>query len=262
MKTIFSFLLALVVAVPLMMNAQVAANDKKIPDTLNRTDSYGNKVGHWIEKMGEITYKGEYSANKKVNNWIGYYPNNLIYKVEYFSNGAKDGISIQFDRKGKISLVENYKNGLAHGQTVYYSQFNETPVSETEYAHGKKNGLYRQYYDNAKIQEESWFVDDLKNGLSRWNNKNGQRVAEYNYKAGNFDGLQKTYYENDSILSVNTYQDNKLSGEAREYYRNGKVKVSGKYLNGQKDGVWTEYNEIGRAEKATKYKDGVEVKKK
>lgn len=262
MKKILSFLLTMVVVIPLYLNAQEAASDTKIPDSVNRKDASGKKVGYWIEKLGEITYKGEFDDNKKVKNWIGYYPSNLIYKIEYFNNGLKDGISIQFDRKGKISLVENFRNGLEHGQTIYYSQFNESPVSETEYSFGKKNGLYRQYYDNAKIQEESMFKDNMKNGLSRWNNKNGQRIAEYNYKDGNFDGLQKTFYENDSLQSTSNYKNNKLFGESKEYYRNGMVKTSGNYLNGQKEGAWTDYNELGRAEKVTKFKDGVEIKKK
>ncbi|MEI7725662.1 MAG: toxin-antitoxin system YwqK family antitoxin [Bacteroidota bacterium] len=262
MRKILSFLLTMIVVIPLHMNAQVAANDSKLPDSVNRKDATGNKTGYWIEKLGELTYKGEYAANKKVKNWIGYYPNNLIYKIEYFENGVKDGISIQFDRKGKMSLVENYRNGLAHGQTIYYSQFNESPLSETEYAYGKKNGLYRQYYDNAKIQEESWFKDNLKNGLSRWNNKNGQRVAEYNYKEGNFDGLQKTFYENDTLQTITNYKDNKMSGEFKEYYRNGQIKVSGSYLNGQKEGTWTEYNELGKAVLVARFKNGVEQFKK
>ena len=262
MKKTLYFLLTMIIIMPLQMKAQLATNDNKIQDSVNRTNSNGDKVGYWIEKAGEYTYKGEYSANKKVNNWIGYYPNNLIYRIDYFNNGVKDGISIQFDRKGKISLVENFKNGLAHGQVILYSQFNETPQSETEYAFGKKNGLYRQYYDNGKIQEESWFKDDLKNGISKWNNKNGQRIAEYKYKFGNFDGLQKTFFENDSLQSSNNYIDNILSGESKEYYRNGKVKISGNYVNGEKDGIWTEYNELGKAEKITRFKDGVDLSKK
>jgi len=262
MKKLLSFLLTLIVVIPLQLNAQVATSDAKVPDTVNRTDSQGNKVGYWTEKQGEFTWKGEYAANKKIKDWIAYYSNNFIYKIEYYNNGIKDGISIQFDRKCKISLIEHFKNGLVHGQTIYYSQFNETPLSETDYAFGKKNGLYRQYYDNGKIQEESWFKDDVKNGTSKWNNKSGQRIAEYNYKAGNFDGMQMTFYENDSLQTTNKYLDNKLSGESKEYFRNGKVKISGKYINGLKEGVWTEYDELGKVVLVTRYKDGIEVTKK
>ena len=262
MKRLLIFLTLMIAFMPWQMNGQTVAKDFKYPDSVNRTDSYGNKFGYWIEKQGEMTYKGEYVTNKKVKNWIGYYPNNFIYKVEYFSNGVKDGISLQFDRHGKITILENYKNGLAHGQTVYYSQYSETPLSETEYTNGKKNGLFRQYYDNAKLQEDTWFKDDLKNGKSKWFNKNGQMIAEYNYKDGNFDGIQKTFYENDTVQSVSNYIDNKQSGESKEYYRNGKLKLSGKYLLGQKDGLWTEYDELGKVTKVTRFKEGEEEKKK
>jgi antitoxin component YwqK of YwqJK toxin-antitoxin module len=262
MKKIIAFLFTMIIVSILQVNAQAIATDAKLPDTVNRIDADGNRIGYWIDKQGETTYKGEYIANKKVKNWIGYYPNNAIFKIEYYNNGLKDGISVQFDRKCKISLVEHYKNGLAHGLTVLYSQYNENPTSETQYTFGKKNGLYRQYYDNTKIQEETMYVNDLKNGPSVWNNKNGQRIAEYHYKDGSFDGIQKTFYENDSLQSINNYLDNKLSGESKEFFRNGKIKLSGKYVNGQKEGAWTEYNELGKAENVIKYKDGVELNKK
>jgi len=262
MKRLLYFILTMTVVIPIQLIAQVPTTETKIPDSGNRTDSNGNKIGYWTEKVGEITFKGEYIENKKVKNWIGYHPNNMIAKIEYFNYGLKDGISIQFDKKGKITVVENFKNGLAHGQATYYSQYNESPSSETEYAFGKKNGVYRQYYENGKIQEESWFKDDLKNGLSTWNNKNGQPVAEYNYKAGNFDGLQKTFYAKDTLQSVENYKDNQLFGEFSEYFRDGKLKTSGKYINGQKDGTWTEYNELGKIEKVTRFKNGTELNKK
>jgi antitoxin component YwqK of YwqJK toxin-antitoxin module len=243
-------------------HAQVEANDMKIPDTANKMDDQGKKTGYWIEKQGDLTSKGEYISNRKVKNWVTYYSNNVIYKIEYFTNGIKDGISIQFDRKGKMTLVENYKNGLTHGQTIYYGQFSETPLSESEYAFGKKNGLFRQYYENGKIQEESNFTDDQKNGFTKWFNKNGRMIATYHYLNGNFDGIQKTYYENDSVQSVYYYQDNKLSGDSKEFYRNGKLKITGKYVSGEKEGPWTEYDELGKVRSVTRYKNGQEQKKK
>ncbi|MDP1623811.1 MAG: toxin-antitoxin system YwqK family antitoxin [Bacteroidales bacterium] len=262
MKKILSVLLTMMVVITLQVNAQEAARDINLPDTANRTDQNGKKTGYWIEKHGELTFKGYYVSERKVHDWVGYYPNNNIYRVEYYLNGEKEGIAIQFDRKCKISLIEHFRNGLNHGQSTYYSQFNDMVLSETEYAYGKKNGLYRQYYDNGKIQEESMYQDDMKNGRSVWQNKNGQLIAEYNYSNNNFDGLQKTYYENDSIQSINNYKDNKLSGESREYYRNGKMKISGKFLNGQKDGNWTEYDELGKVDMVIRYKEGEEVKRK
>jgi len=256
------FLVILAILMPWRMLGQVNAIDVKISDTVNRTNSEALKYGYWVEKQGDITSKGEYLLNKKNKNWISYYPNNIISKIEYYSNGLRDGISVQFDRRGKMTLLENYRNGMTHGQTIHYSQFNETPLSECDYAYGKRNGMFRQYYDNGKIQEESYFKDDLKNGFSKWFNKNGRLIAVYQYLNGNFDGIQKTFYENDTLQTVYFFKDNKYSGESKEFYRNGKVKVTGKYVLGEKDGPWTEYDELGKVQKVTKYKNGQEQIKK
>ena len=261
MKKLFLLIIATLLFAPWQLNAQVKNSDQTKDVAPNLTDANGNKNGLWSEKEGDVTWKGEYIANKKVKNWVGYYPNNYISKVEYYTNGWKDGVNIQFDRKGKVTLIENYKNDKLDGQTIYYGVYTETPLSETEYYDGKKNGLFRQYYDNGKIQEETWFKGDRKNGLSRWNNKAGQRIAEYNYVLGNFEGIQKTFYENDSLQSYNIYINNKLSGEAKEYYRNGKVKLSGKYIDGLKEGAWTEYDELGKIQRMIKYKNGQELTK-
>ena len=256
------FLVILAMLVPWRMIGQVNPMDVKIADTVNRTNSEAFKYGYWIEKQGDITSKGEYLLNKKNKNWVSYYPNNIISKIEYYSNGERDGISVQFDRRGKMTLLENYRNGMTHGQTIHYSQFNEAPLSECDYAYGKRNGMFRQYYDNGKIQEESYFKDDLKNGFSKWFNKNGRLIAVYQYLNGNFDGIQKTFYENDTLQTVYFFKDNKYSGESKEFYRNGKVKVTGKYVLGEKDGPWTEYDELGKVQKVTKFKNGQEQIKK
>ncbi len=259
----YKFLLAtLAILFPVFLTAQIAADDLQIPDSANRTDAQGNKTGYWIEKQGEMTFKGFYKNNQKVDNWVGFYPSRVVYRIESYSNGLKDGLSIQLDRKGKITVCENYKNGLLHGETIYYGQYNETPVSETIFQNGKKNGLYRKYADNGKIQEETYYKDDLKHGNSKWYNKSGRLIAYYNYKDGKFDGVQKTYYENDTLQSVNNYRNDLLNGESKEYFRNGKLKLSGKYVDGNKDGAWTQYDELGRVQEVIRFKDGQEIRKK
>lgn len=223
-------------------------------DTLNRTDASGNKFGYWEEKQGEILFQGTYELNKKSGNWVSFFPNKIISGIVYYSDGVKDGISVQFDRRGKILEISYFKAGKLHGQSLSYTQTGDLPVSEIFYVNGKKEGLYRISYDNGKIQEESFYKDDKKNGTSKWYTKNGHLVAEYNYKEGNFDGTQKTFYPSDTLQSLKTYSNNQLSGISRELYSNGKVRESGNYINGNKEGAWTEYDESGKLLKTTKYK--------
>lgn len=227
----------------------------------NKTDANGHKTGKWIEKEGDITWMGEYVANLKEGNWIAFFPNQFIAKVVAYKQGMKDGILIQMDRKGKVTLSEHYRNDKPDGVAISYGQSGDVPLSVIHYSDGKRNGLFRQYYDNGKIQEETFYKDNMKHGMSRWNNKAGQRIAEYNYENGNFSGIQRTYFENDTLQSEVNYVDNVLSGESKEFFRNGNLKLSGIYREGLKDGSWTEFNELGKVQRVTKYKAGNVLKK-
>jgi len=249
------FLLFVVFSTPLF--SQVST-DRKPYDTINQYDANKMKTGYWEERDGEFMTKGYYKNDKRVDNWISFHPNHMIQKIDFYTDGIKNGISIQFDRKGKIATVEYYKNGLLNGTSTTYNQFNESPVSETTYKGGTKNGVARLYYDNGKLQEESYYTNDLKNGTSKWFNKTGKTVASYNYNQGEFEGIQKTFYENDTVQVLSNYTKNKLSGEYKEFYRNGKMKLSGKYTDGLKDGIWIEFDELGVPQRTTKFKLGVQ----
>ena len=99
MKIRFIPILAFWMAISLSSGAQAMASLKDLPDTLNRIDADGLKTGHWVENQTEFTWRGEYLGGKKVKAWTAYFSNNNIYKVDYYENGLKNGISLMFDRK-------------------------------------------------------------------------------------------------------------------------------------------------------------------
>ena len=253
MKQISRLILIIVLISPFYLYSQVP----KPADSINKYDANHLKTGIWEERMGDLTTKGLYIANKKEKNWVTYLPNNLIYKLEYYENGMRNGIALTFDRKAKLMNQDYYKNDQLDGMSVAYSQYNETPLSEINWAGGKKDGFYKMYYDNGKLQEVTNYTQNVKDGASRWYAKTGKLIAVYNYNKGNFDGPQVTYYDNDTLESQSSYRNNKLDGDYKEYYRNGKLKVAGKYVLGLKEGTWTEYDEVGKAVGVIRYKGGV-----
>ncbi len=232
---------------------------QSIDGALNLTDPTGMKTGFWEEKAGDFVIKGVYTKNRKTGNWITYnITNNQIVKLESFNaEGKKDGISLTFDKKNRLQIIEYFRDGFYDGVNVTFSPSTDFPASEVSYSNGKKNGTSKIYYDNGKLQEEDTYLNDIKNGISRWYNRSGKLLAEYNYQMGVFEGAQKTYYENDSVQSYSAYSNNIYNGDYKEFFRNGVVKVSGKYVNGVKEGTWTEFDETGRALNTKKYKNGV-----
>ncbi|MCX6249071.1 MAG: toxin-antitoxin system YwqK family antitoxin [Bacteroidetes bacterium] len=253
MKRIALFVSFLIIAPGFLFSQGMAQKN----DTVNRTDAQGNKIGYWEEQMADQIVKGFYRNNTRTGCWVTQLANNVLVRIDNYSGGKKDGISIWFDRRNRLLGEENYKNGQLDGLVINYSNYNEYPLTEVVYSKGKKNGTSKVYYDNGKIQEEATFTDDAKSGVARWFNRNGKVMAEYNYQNGLFEGIQKSYYENDTLQSIATYSKNIFAGPYQEFYRNGKPKISGQYLNGLKEGEWIEYDETGKAVKKTKFKAGV-----
>jgi uncharacterized protein len=253
MKKLKCFLSAVMILMAVQLSAQTTEGKS---DTINRMNDKNMKTGYWVERSGEFTNIGYYVDNMKTGNWMTLLSNDLMFKLEYFTNNVKNGISLQFDRRAKLTTMENYKNGELHGLCVYYGPYNDAPQKEANYANGKLDGLFRNFYETGKIQEESFYRNNQKSGPSRWYNKDGRLIAMYNYVNGQFDGVQRTYYENDTTQTFSMYGNNVLNGDYKEYYRNGKLKVSGKYMNGIKEGTWTEYDETGKVAKVLKYKNG------
>jgi antitoxin component YwqK of YwqJK toxin-antitoxin module len=236
-----------------------AQENKEEPplDAINQLNELGMKTGYWEERSGDISLRGRYVNGKKEGVWESYTSGNVLFKLEEFHHNLHHGITVQLDRRGKVNTVEHLVRDTLDGVMLNYSQHSQQVMKEANYKKGKLNGLFRTFYDNGKIKEESWYKDDRKNGQSRWYNQSGNMIAEYNYENGDFQGYQKTFYENDTLSALSHYYNNKLSGEYIEYYRNGKPKLSGFYKSGEKDGLWTEYDETGKAVNTQKYKNGV-----
>ena len=257
MKTLRLFLIAMLFALPFAHFAQTPMV-YITADSTNKFNDKNLKTGFWMERSGEFTNQGYYIDSKKEGNWVTFLSSNLMFKLETWKNGKKDGLSLQFDRKSKLTGMENYRDDKLNGLCIYYLPASDFPQKEMSYNMGKLEGLYRIFYENGKIQEESYYKDNLKSGPSRWYNKAGRMIAMYNYAKGQFEGLQKTYFENDTIQSVSNYADNLLNGEYKEFYRNGKMKMAGVYVNGLKEGNWIEYDENGIKAKTIKFKGGEE----
>jgi len=256
MKKILNLMMVAILLIPIIAWAQTE-EPEKTRDPVNQLNERNLKVGFWKERNGELTTRGNYVNGLKDGTWETYLSDELIFRVETYNNGRRDGITLQFDRKGKTTNVEHYKNNQLHGSVFIYNPFSNKLLKMQEYDNGMLTGLFRSYYDDGKIQEEAFYKENQKHGPSKWFNRDGRLIAIYNYYNGSFEGTQRTFYENDTTATIVKYVDNKQEGDYKEYYRNGKPKLTGTYLTGIKEGAWTEYDETGKAVNVVKYKNGV-----
>ena len=125
-----------------------------------------------------------------------------------------------FDFFKKSKNIENY-NGL--NETYYNNGKGELKEKFTK-KNGKKEGLYKTYYENGQLQSKYNFKNGkLDKSCKYWNDK-GQLMSEKNYKEGEKDGPHKSWFENGQLHIEVNYVNGNQEGLPKYYSENGQLK--------------------------------------
>ena len=231
-------------------------------ERINRTDNNGLKQGSWKdfypdgEKKTEKTYKDDllhgyykeydsagrlvltmlYESGSIVKSRVEDEPdieivnkynndNKLIYRGPY-RNKVPVGVHREFGPDGKVtnSFVYN-DNGLLISEGI---------VDEA----GNRNGVWKDYYPDGKVQAEGRYADNRQTGLWKFNNRSGKLEQTGNFNNGRPDGLWKWYYENGAILREEEYFQGQRDGSFTEYSPAGDIIAQGQYSDNERNGEW------------------------
>lgn len=140
-------------------------------------------------------------------------PHPLKISME-MKRGKKDGAFVKYFITGRVEIRCTYKNDQLEGLEEVYDIY-EHKISETNYQHGKKHGLYTLYHENGEIMEQGEFFEDLFDGKWSYFDERGVMVGEGEYDKGN--GVQKGYNKNGNLVRLIHYQNNKKNGQDIEY---------------------------------------------
>ncbi|NWF89244.1 MAG: toxin-antitoxin system YwqK family antitoxin [Ignavibacteriaceae bacterium] len=119
------------------------------------------------------------------------------------------------------------KNGLIYqqGDSVSFSGLvtDSLQGKKVEYhvLNGKKNGDFRLFFKNGKVE----MVGHIKNNLNH--------------------GKWIYYYENGNIESEGSFQNDLPSGAWKWYHANGVLKEEGNFKEGKRTGEWISYDNKG-----------------
>jgi len=201
-----------------------------------------------------------------------------VYKILYFSNGAKssegflkdgnpDGFWKTYYQNGKIKSEGLRTNFQLDSIWNFYDE-KENLVLQINYKDGKKNGIRKTINKEGYIEET--FVDDIKQGNTSYFFPDGKLKMTINFVDGREQGFCKEYTADGTIITLIQYKSgymidreninrkdkNGLKQDTwKEFYENGKVKWEGTYRNDKKNGYFKEYSEDGNLMNTTKYID-------
>ena len=138
----------------------------------------------------------------------------------------------------EVNYIENrYRNGIP--QSI----------------HIRRNGLYREYYDDGSLDHEVHY----KNGLHHGSEKiyEGVLFHEMNWINGKINGPNISYYANGGKEEEETYVDGIKEGISRIWHENGRLHTERNFKNGKLSGTLRKWTSKGELAEESEYIDGL-----
>lgn len=210
-----------------------------------------DKNGIWIEQRA-LNEKGEVTSAMCLpdGNMDKLYVKDLQQKL--------DGETDEEENQMKSSSENQMKNGKKEGLWKVYFD-NGQLEKEGNFKDGKPEGLWKKYHLNGQLKSEGNLKDGKAEGLAKYYYESGQLENEGNFKNDKKEGLWKIYYESGQLESEGNFKDGKLEGLAKHYYESGHLHSEGDLKDGKEEGVWKTYNEDGTLKEEKTYKNGEEI---
>ena len=149
----------------------------------------------------------------------------LLYK-----RGVRNGLKENYDKNGKVWLRQEFKDGRQDGLSEMYS--NGQLNTKSEYKKGKKYGKQISY-SSGKILSETEYKDNLREGISKTYDFQGNLISEISYKQDRQDGLSVMYAMGKRNMDF-MFVAGKKHGIGHMYKPDGSVIFTSYYLNGEK----------------------------
>lgn len=202
---------------------------------------------------------------------VFYFPDGRISSEGTMRDGKPDGYWKTYNQEGILVSEGNRKDFELDSTWKFYDEEGKI-TTEINYLNGKKNGIRKTYRQDEIIEEN--FVNDLKEGLTRYLFPSGKIRREINFRGGLEDGLAREFDEDGRIITLITYKggfilerelinrfdnDGKKHGIWKYFYANGSIRIEGIYKHGMENGYFKEYDPEGNLLTTTKYADGVKM---
>ncbi len=188
---------------------------------LNGPSAYYDEDGSLIHKEN---YKDDLLDGIAINKQ--YFKTEGIWWEIPFQNNLRHGLVRKYDKDNQLLAEYSYQNGLLQGSVKTYQ--NGILKYDQTYFMGKRNGITTLYIDGIK-RGETTYKNDVREGIERDYDPNGNLFSTRYYKNDLLDGIERTFetgirfedmYEKGIHIWSKVYQDDTLIKET--YFTNKK----------------------------------------
>ncbi len=205
----------------------------------NRKNFQLDSIWKFYSEKGKITKAINYLEGKKSGYTLSYDTNQKVTSKELFVNDIKQGNSFTYYPSGKTKQLIPYLKGKPDGYAYEYSE-DSTIIAIIKYQGGilasiekinrkdetgKKQGIWKDFYEDGKLKEEKRYKDDGLDGYVKSYDKKGNLSNTEKFNNG------KQVKNAPELAKLDVYKD---------YYDDGTLKYEGGYINDMP--VGTHYN--------------------
>lgn len=218
--------------------------------------NFFNQSGELLQSISyKIGDKNGFSFRFSYDNPLNPGQTTIISK-ELYVNGKKEGNSFYYHPTGELNRIIYYKNNRKHGMVREYNS-DSVMISVMEYndnylinrerinrvdIQGRKQGTYREYYENGQIKKEEHFLDNLLHGYYREFDGRGELVMAMRYERGGI--VEEIDEDLRELLDMKSTYD-----------RQGRLVFTGGYKEGIAVGIHRFYDTLGIVENAYLYNE-------
>jgi antitoxin component YwqK of YwqJK toxin-antitoxin module len=247
---------------------------QKVSYVLGRKNGYtiGFNVPPYRDPMdrGKIILRELYVNDKREGLSSYYFSNGQLKEEVLYLNNKKHGIAREYDLEGVIVSLLTYKNGTL----IDREKINRKDEN------GLKQGVWKTFYDNNRINYEMNYVDDLLTGAYKEFDEGGNLKVLIQYTQGiiveDLDtvamdvDIQNRYDTLGNLIFSGTYRKNVPVGIHRFYAADGKVNNAYLYSDygvklgegiitneGKREGEWKLFYEDGSLKAKGRYNNNL-----
>jgi antitoxin component YwqK of YwqJK toxin-antitoxin module len=228
-----------------------------------RTNFLLDSIWNFYNQSGELVQTISYNIGEKNGFSISYIYNNpvkpgqpTIISKELYVNGKKEGNSFYYYPTGELKEIIYYKNNRKNGMAREYSpdsiiisvlEYNDNYLVNRDIINridkqGKKQGVFRDYYENGSVKKEEHYLDDQLHGYYREFDGKGVVVTAMRYERGEI----KEEIDEDM---------RELLDMKSTYDQQGRLVFTGGYKEGIPIGIHRFYDSAGIVENAYLYNE-------
>ena len=201
----------------------------------NQLDEQGRKTGPWkVEyENGRILYEANFKEGRPVGELVRYYESGAVRARMMFDTLEDRSFTRMYYKNGKHAAEGWYVDQVKDSVWTYYSEFDGTIRIQEPYEDGNLQGMVRSYYPSGKISEEVAWQENKKQGPWKQYYENGSLRLKCRYENDMLNGLYEVFSADSTIKVRGAYLENNSNGIWSFYDETGLEVYSIKYEHGK-----------------------------